>query len=88
MSSKNTLFIIFILLIAIALGSFYFYTNSVKNASLPTITQLSTQTPAPTTLPEVGTSTESSTIKKELDETELDSMDSDFNQLDTSASQL
>jgi hypothetical protein len=90
MPSKNHILIIVIILIIVALGSFYFYTKSTTVLSPSTITQQPTQFSSPTAVPEIGISTDSSIVKKELDETILDSdsMDSDFNELDSQASEL
>ncbi len=80
--------IIIVLLGFLALGAAGYYLVRMSGFSIPGLTPQPEITTTAEMSEEVSDSTDSDTLDTEIEETQLDSYDSDFSELDSSASQL
>jgi hypothetical protein len=78
--------IIVLLLGLLILGGFFFLKRA--GLSIPGLTTQPESTQPAEMSEEVSDAGDSDTLNQELEETQLDSFDSDFNELDSSASQM
>lgn len=88
-SAVTLLVVLAIIFVLVSAGSFYYLKFQGKSltSSLPFVQVAVTPTPEPTTSG-ISTSTDISITEKELDETTIDSIDTELNKLDSSASSL
>ena len=80
--------IIIVLLGFLALGAAGYFFVKMSGFSIPGLTTQPEVALTSEMSEEVSDSTDSGTLESEIEETQLDSYDSDFSELDSSASQL
>ena len=80
--------IIIVLLGLLALGAGGYYFIKMSGLSIPGLTTQPGISQKAEMTEEVSDAADSDTLDREIDETQIDSYDSDFSELDSSASQL
>lgn len=88
-SAVTLLVVLAIIFVLFSASSFYYlkFQGKIPTSNFPFLQVATTSTPEPTASG-VSTSTDISTVEKELDETTIDSVETELNKLGSSASSL